>query len=76
MIIAVAVTAMREMLKAMIIELPQKAGVAAVPKVFLENSSLFKSLWDQNLEAPSMWRPGDPPRVCLLGENVMNLLRE
>lgn len=67
-------TALRNVLEAMIVELSQKAAVSIVRKVGLQNLGLFKTLGHKDTKSASMRTPVNARRIRGLRENVMNLL--
>jgi hypothetical protein len=76
MIIRVTIRPTRNMFDSVVAELPKETGVAAMPKVLLQYLGLFEPFGHQYPKGASMRQPSDPLLVLLLGEHVVNLLRE
>ena len=67
MVVAIAVRALRDLFKSVIIQLAEKTGVAGRHGEVLSADQLLKSFGDMNMEGPTMGHPSDTGLELLHG---------
>jgi hypothetical protein len=76
MIIRVTIRPIGNVLESVVTQLPKETGVAAMPKVLLQYLGLFEPFGHQYPKGASVRQPSDAVLILLLGEDVVDLLRE